>query len=163
VFRLPDPYPRAWAVHSVEVVAGRKQAPARIDAASFDPLRTVLLEGPAPALEQCEGGAVTLTGLDTHRIVASVDLPCRGMVIFAETWAPGWKAAVDGRSAAVYEADTFLRGVVVEGGRHTVLLEYRPNSVYAGAAMTLLGILLLVGMRRLALPELNLGGASVDH
>jgi membrane protein YfhO len=159
VFRMPDPYPRVWTVHSVETLPDRKQAPARIDSPAFDPLRTVLLTETAPALEACEGGSASMIGLDTHRLSADVDLPCRGMVIFSETWAPGWQATVDGKSASVYEANTFLRGVIVEGGKHRVTLVYRPKSVYIGAALTALGVVLLAFLRRLPLPPLNISGA----
>jgi len=66
---------------------------------------------------------------------------CRGMVIDADTYFPGWVATVDGQPAPVYEAYGFLRGVVVEAGAHCIEMRYRPKSVYWGAALTALGLL----------------------
>ena len=54
---------------------------------------------------------------------------------------PGWVATVDGKPAPIHEAYTFLRGVVVEAGRHRVDMRYRPKSVYWGGALTALGLL----------------------
>ena len=69
------------------------------------------------------------------------NLKCRGMVIDADTYFPGWVATVDGQPAPVYEAYGFLRGVVVEAGAHRIEMRYRPKSVYWGAALTALGLL----------------------
>jgi len=75
------------------------------------------------------------------RVGIDADLKCRGMVIDADTFFPGWVATVDGRPAPVYEAYGFLRGVVAEAGPHRIELRYRPKSVYWGAALTAIGLL----------------------
>jgi uncharacterized membrane protein YfhO len=49
---------------------------------------------------------------------------------------------VDGQPARVWEVWGALRGVVVQSGAHEVTFSYRPLSVYGGAALTALGILL---------------------
>jgi hypothetical protein len=36
-------------------------------------------------------------------------------------------------------ANTLLRAVVVDKGRHRIRMEYRPGSVYAGLTLALLG------------------------
>jgi hypothetical protein len=42
-----------------------------------------------------------------------------------------------------------VRGVVVEAGDHTIEMRYRPVSVYAGAALSLLAVgIVMVGVRR---------------
>jgi uncharacterized membrane protein YfhO len=44
---------------------------------------------------------------------------------------------VDGRTARIYEVYGGVRGVMVDGGRHTIDMRYRPWSVFLGAALTL--------------------------
>ena len=68
----------------------------------------------------------------------TADLECRGMVILTDTWFPGWRARVDGRTTRIYEVYGDVRGVMVDGGRHTIEMRYRPWSVFLGAALTLL-------------------------
>jgi len=62
------------------------------------------------------------------------------MVIAGETYDRGWHATVDGRPARIYEANSALRGVVVDAGRHRVEMRYRPRSVFLGAILTAIGI-----------------------
>jgi uncharacterized membrane protein YfhO len=66
---------------------------------------------------------------------------CRGLVVLTETHYPGWTATVDGRETAILEAFGAFRGVVVEGGEHTIEYAYRPVSVLAGAALSMCGII----------------------
>jgi uncharacterized membrane protein YfhO len=66
------------------------------------------------------------------------------MVILTDTWFPGWRATVDGKSAKIEAADGFLRGVTVEAGAHTIEMRYRPLSVYLGAALSLLAVGIVV-------------------
>ena len=46
--------------------------------------------------------------------------------MLADTWFPGWKATVDGRSAPIVRTDQLLRGVVLPAGAHTVEFTYVP-------------------------------------
>jgi uncharacterized membrane protein YfhO len=75
-----------------------------------------------------------------ERVVLEANLKCRGMVIDSDTFFPGWTATIDGKSAPLYEAYGFLRGVVVEAGAHRIEMRYRPQSVYWGGAFTALGL-----------------------
>ena len=42
------------------------------------------------------------------------------LLVLTDSWAPGWKAKVDGRDADVQRVDYLIRGVAVPAGRHTV-------------------------------------------
>ena len=65
-----------------------------------------------------------------------VTTPCGGILVIGETWFPGWRAAVGGRSTPVRQVDGALQGVFVPGGTHAVEVKYRPLSVLAGACST---------------------------
>jgi hypothetical protein len=58
------------------------------------------------------------------RAVVSCDGPC--LVVAARPWAPGWRAAVDGRPAPLVRANLAGLGVVSPPGEHTVELRYNP-------------------------------------
>ena len=138
VFRNPDASPRAWTVHqAVQVKASELMA--RLGTANLG--HQVVLTGDAPALEPCSAGdEVKLVERRDTRIVFEVRMSCKGMLIASETFYPGWRAEVDGRPAAIYEADGVLRGVVVDGGAHRIEFRYRPLTVYWGAFLTALGL-----------------------
>jgi uncharacterized membrane protein YfhO len=60
------------------------------------------------------------------------------MVIVTDSFFPGWRATVDGKSTPIYEVDGGVRGIVVEKGAHEIDMKYRPWTVFGGGAMALL-------------------------
>jgi len=138
VFRNTAALPRAWAVHRVH---SAPHEPA------FDPAREAVITGTAPVLESCEGGdeVRVLDSIPGH-IRISAGMKCRGLVILAETFFPGWQATLDGAAAEILEVDGALRGVVVPQGSHIVGMQFRPRSVYAGAMLSAIGVLGALGL-----------------
>jgi hypothetical protein len=141
LYRNTDALPRAWIVHEVSTAAEEKLA-AKL--AEVDLRKHAVLTSTAPALATCDdsGDAVSIAQFTPDRVEYRANLACRGMVVMSETWYPGWYATVDGADAKVYEADGAIRGVVTEAGAHTIVLRYRPWSVYLGAAMSLFAALI---------------------
>jgi hypothetical protein len=150
VWRNPDPMPRVWAVHELREVKQDYEVRLAVQDPTLDFHRTALILGEAsPPLEVCPGeDQARLTRRRTDRLTVSAKLGCTGMVILAEPYYPGWTATVDGKPARVWEIWGALRGVVVEGGEHEVTFSYRPLSVYGGAALTALGVLLTAVLNR---------------
>ncbi|MCC6859853.1 MAG: YfhO family protein [Bryobacterales bacterium] len=95
-------------------------------------------------------GQAWMTSRGQGRVVVDAQLPCPARVVISEPYFPGWKARVAGRSVPIREVHGALRAVDLPAGRHTIVMTYRPLSVYAGAALTALGLL---GCALLALPS----------
>src|SRR5439155_378853 len=113
---------------------------------AIDLRRTVVLPIPAPALASCDGGSARVVRYRPASVTLRVDVPCRSMVVLGDAWFPGWKALVDGRAAQIYPAYNVVRGVVVEAGPHEVAVLYRPRSVFGGALLALLGMIICVAL-----------------
>jgi hypothetical protein len=143
VFRNPGALPRAWSVHEAEAVRDAREANDRLVAPGFDPRRTALIPGAAPRLESCDGDTVVVASSAPNRVRIQAKMNCRGLVTLSDTWYPGWRATVDGRETAILPAYGALRGVVVDRGEHTIEYVYRPMSVMGGAALTVLGLVLV--------------------
>ena len=142
VHRNPGAFPRAWVVHDAISIERDDQIGPLLDTAAFDTRNRTFIKGKPPALESCQAPeTVTLLTRHSNKLTLEANLKCRGMVIDADTYFPGWEATVDGKPAAVYEAYGFLRGVVVDGGWHRIEVSYRPKSVYLGAGLTAVGLL----------------------
>jgi hypothetical protein len=69
-----------------------------------------------------------------------------GRLVLSEVMYPGWRATVDGVSVSVETADGLLRSVALVEGAHEIIFDFQPVSVYLGAAITLLGLLVLLGL-----------------
>jgi uncharacterized membrane protein YfhO len=107
----------------------------------------VFVWGKPPELQQCGGDdELILLRRESQRAAIYADMRCRGMVILADTYYPGWEALVDGKAAPIWDAYTIVRGVVVDKGRHVIEMRFRPASVKAGLGMTIVGLLLTLGI-----------------
>jgi hypothetical protein len=140
LFRKADAMPPAWIVHRTIPV---RDQPALRRAIAESAFRSAApMAGPAPALGECSAPeSVALSRRDTDTVLLEATLACRGMVVVADTYYPGWRAFVDGEPAAIYEVYGALRGVVAGPGSHRIELRYEPASVRAGAAITTAALL----------------------
>jgi len=58
------------------------------------------------------------------------------LLVYVESYYPGWRAEVDGHPAAIYKVNGAFRGVIVPEGEHTVAFRYHPTSLYLGAGLS---------------------------
>ena len=154
--------PRAFMVGQALRYDQRWQALDRLMQPSFDPLQWMTLEGnfptdAAPLVSPGPIGGATPADLSNKGTFAPVgwieDSPTRvvlktqadapGFLVLADTYYPGWQAAVDGAATPVLLANYTFRGVYVPMGEHTVAFTYAPRSVTIGFALTGVTILLL--------------------
>lgn len=147
VFANPDAFPRARVVHSGIGAADGQAVIATVLNPATDLQRSVVLQGQAPRLEACDGGSVEIERYRPTSVVMGANLACKSMVILADVWFPGWKAFVDNKPAQIHAAYNVMRGIVVDGGRHQVVLVYRPASIYTGATLAFVGIAFCVLLR----------------
>jgi hypothetical protein len=141
VLRNSDALPRARIVHVSEAVSSIKELRKRLDDPTFDARSTVVMIGPVPALQSCTGEEQAHVSKRTANSVGiDAKLACRGMLILADTWYPGWTAIVDGRPAPIHQAYSALRGVVLEQGNHRIEFHFQPVSALIGAVMSAVGI-----------------------
>ncbi|MGH3440857.1 MAG: YfhO family protein, partial [Nitriliruptorales bacterium] len=68
------------------------------------------------------------------------------LLVVRDVAAPGWRARVNGRLVPVVTVDHAFRGVVVPSGRSTVAFNYAPTALTLGAAASLVGIALALGL-----------------
>jgi len=94
----------------------------------------------------CERARGRLRNRSLNSIEVEIDAPCDGYLILNETFYPGWKATVDGRAAKLLRADYTFTAVPIAKGHHIVRKVYRPTSVIAGLAASLVSLGLLVGV-----------------
>src|SRR5579864_699534 len=141
VWANPDTFPRAWSVHEAVSVHDQAAIEQYLEQPTTELARQTFLRGIPPQLETCAGpDEVSLVSRETNSLAVEANMRCKGMVVVGEGFFPGWVATVDGVGTPVYEAYTFLRGVVAGAGRHHIEMRYRPASVFWGGAMTAIGL-----------------------
>lgn len=72
--------------------------------------------------------------------------PRAAMMVLNDSWAPGWKAFVDGVEKPVLRVNYGCRGVPVPAGQHRVLFLYRPPLLLIGLALSGTSMLILLSL-----------------
>ncbi len=162
LFENQTALPRAFMVGRAMQYDQRWQALDRLMSPSFDPTRWMTLEGNAPpeaaslvvpgpigvaAPPQAPASAASapLEWIEDSptRVALKTRSDADGFLVLADTYYPGWQAAVDGAPTPVLLADYAFRGAFVPAGEHSVVFTYAPRSVPIGFALTGVTILLL--------------------
>ena len=141
--------PRAIVAGRVQVAGNEDEELAAVSAQGFDPRTDAVVRrdelGGADAPSAGPGGSARVVAEQNSHVTLAATLPRRGVVLLDDAWAPGWSVTVDGRPARALQADMVLRGVVVPAGTHRVVWSYRVPGLRAGAALSLLGLLIAAG------------------
>jgi hypothetical protein len=134
---VPDPLPRVRLVTRVQA----SDDPAR-DMAEICPDTTSLSEVPL-VLPASKPGTAMLTGEHPSRLAIEVDCPAPQLLVVAESYHEGWRAAVDAQPRELYRVNGDFMGCIVGPGREHVVLTFQPSSLQRGRLTTYLGLSML--------------------
>jgi hypothetical protein len=150
----PNAMPRAFVVYRTAAAPPEAELLARLADPGFDPLALAYVEGDpgfTPASDAPpRGGAARFVedGEDVAEVETAAAAPA--LLVLADTYAPGWSATVDGVAARIVPTNFLFRGVAVPAGTHRVRFVYRPWTIPAGQAMSVVGLLALALLWRRA-------------
>ena len=150
MFSIPSCAPRLRFVARVRAVPGADEAFAAIAAADFDPAAEAVVEG-APAAAAEGGRVVDVRFLPSGSVEASIDAPAGGLLVYAASWFPGWRAQIDGQPAGVRVVDGALVGLEVPPGARQIAIVFSPRWLGWGVGLSALGVVvfLTLSARRL--------------
>jgi hypothetical protein len=158
--------PRAWIVHRANLVEPldrldpvRKEARLRAilfpaGDSSFDPRSAAWIETDHVDSKRQELGltkpsmtekeSVNVTAYDPRRVALVATLASTGLVVLADSFAPGWDLRIDGERAPIERVNFGMRAAVVPQGLHTLVYQYEPLSFRFGACGSVLGLSVVV-------------------
>ncbi len=135
--------PRVFVVRRVETVPEPAAALARLRESNPAHVAYVLADAHEAGAFGDAGlqppAEIIARGPGYYRLMASGP----GLLVFSETWAPGWQARLDGAPVPVYRADYALLGLDLPAGEHIVELEYDPLGWRIGWPLMLAGAVAL--------------------
>ena len=161
--------PRAWLASEVvaldgEATLGVVRKGLLPDGTRWEPRRTALVEPgveTAPAAGSAAGGgSAEVFRYEPNRVDVKTKAGAPSILVLGENHYPGWRAYLDGRRVDMLRVNYAQRGVVLPAGEHVVSFRYRPASVYAGLALSLLAATALLLWWRRWLPEERLSGLA---
>jgi len=138
-YRIEATAPLAYVVYSAQIEADDTAALERLAVPDFDPRQQVIL-AQDPGFELPGAGSATVQILERlpNRLELEVDTDADGVLVLSEIDYPGWQATVDGRQAPILRANTVLRALPLRAGQHKVEMVFRPWTVFAGLAISVL-------------------------
>ena len=80
---------------------------------------------------------------DTRMEVRTVS-QVASFLVTSDAYYPGWRALIDGQETRLYRADYAIRGLILPPGQHLVEFIYVPKSLYAGATISTLTMLVVI-------------------
>ena len=146
------PRSRVLLVHSATVVDSAERGIAETAATPELFARRALLvgrrgdtPGPLPGLHTDPCGAFEDERAEVVRHTPdSVEIRVRarapGLLVITETYAPAWRATLDGREQRVWLANGAFRGVRVPAGEHRLTLTYAPCYLLLSVSLSILAL-----------------------
>jgi hypothetical protein len=139
--------PRAFLTDSHVVLTGTDALRAIRDGKIDLTRAAVLNEAPAPgqAPDAARGslGTATIQRYSNHHVAIETHADGRRLLMLTDAFYPGWVARVDGVEVPILRADYAFRAVAVPPGQHVVEFRYRPASFRYGAALSVVGLIVL--------------------
>jgi hypothetical protein len=145
VFEDPDALPRAFVVGRVRRLE-EPAALALLARGGLDPRREALVEpgapepAPAPAFRPAEAERVT----EEHWRIRVPD--GGGWLVVANSFGPQWRAEVDGEPVEIHPTNVAAIGLALPPGAREVDLRVSHASLHAGAAVSGVAALALIGL-----------------
>jgi hypothetical protein len=146
LYENTTPMPSAWLVADAQVVSSEVEALNAIKNPNFDPRERVVLEGretkTTRKVSRQDAGAPRTVGAsvnapravrpNVNELIVDVDAAQDSYLVFNETWYPGWRASVDGKTVPLLHGDYLFRCVQVPQGKHLIEFKYEPISFWFG-------------------------------
>ncbi len=141
-------FPRAFFAGQYEVCASEQELMTRLGQSTAEDLRRrVLLEAEPESrfrLQTRAAAKVTIESYTANRVEITVDASGPGFLVMSDSYNPNWRALVSNVVTPVMRANAFMRAVPVPGGRHHVILQYRPWPVIISLAVSACGWIALL-------------------
>jgi hypothetical protein len=151
-FRLwenPDAFPRAYIAKDAAVISDSQEIIEYLFHSNTDLRNVAVVETPIPLSTKEYSSISELVRIDSYKmneIHLTVQTPKSGILVLSDTFAPGWKAYVDGIATNVYRTNFIFRGIPITAGSHSIKFIYQPLSFTYGIYAMCIGIIILLLM-----------------
>ncbi len=146
VYRNKAALPRVFLTGQYEVYEDVDALFARMREPDFAPGETVLLEENPPDGFTPEpagaSGHAKVTTRTNNTVTVSAATPAPAMLVLADAYYPGWKAALNGERVPIIPAYHNFRAVALPQGEHEIVFRFAPASHRWGIGLSLAGIVI---------------------
>jgi len=151
IYENPTYLKRAFLVSQVAIIKNRDEILRRMLKPDFDPAKEVILEDQRLKTKKQRlktKDKVKIVGYQPNRIILEAASSSDCILFLSETYYPGWKAFIDGKSTQIYRANYTFRAVFLPKGSHKIEFIYFPLSLKIGILISL-GTIISILVNRL--------------
>ena len=69
---------------------------------------------------------------ESEEVVITAQTDSKGVLIFTDTYYPGWKSYVNGKQQHIYKVNNYMRGVILDAGISNIIFRFEPDIFTAG-------------------------------
>lgn len=143
----PNFVPRAYIVSDFEIISNPESILKRLFSNEFNYRENVILEK-KPKFDKSNTKIISntnprITDYKPNSVVIKTDTISDAFLVMSDNYYPGWKAYIDRKETKIYRANYTFKAIEIPRGKHTVLFRYKPNSFYAGTAISTITLLFL--------------------
>lgn len=144
LYQIKNTLPRAYLVPNAINVRDEKESLLVIKNSSFDPQKTVLLEGHPDLEGSQEFKDLTINSKTPDKIILGDFFSKKGFLVLSEIWYPGWKAYDGNKEIKIYKGNGILRAIPVSEGKHTISFTYESFSFRVGLYLSIFSVVGLI-------------------
>jgi len=165
LYKFKKVLPRAFFARKFRVIVNKNNLLKYLKNSAFQPHKEVVVEDLSllslsniqelreEALKDSEVVKVDITYFTPLEVIVNLKNQRPGLLVFSDTYYPGWKVYVDSKESKIYRANYLFRAVYIPyGGKHTVKFIYSPKlfklgSIISGITFIASGIGLILSKR----------------
>ncbi|MBI5475491.1 MAG: YfhO family protein [Ignavibacteriales bacterium] len=148
LYRNSNFLPRAYLVGKGIVAENNNQSLRILFSNEFNPIEQAVISEIPDGFKSVDSinGNVALTGYTPNEVGFNVTVDKEALLIFSDSYYPGWKAEIDGKESKIIRANVTQRAAVIPAGNHIVKFTFEPKTVATGFWLTITGCLIMVGL-----------------
>lgn len=147
VYENPHAFPVAYLVQGVKRVQNIEEAKRVLISSDFDPGKeAILFESPRAHLADSVRGRVKVIHYNPNSVEFQVSSNSEALLVFSDSYYPGWRAEVDERETPVFQANVTQRAVAVPAGDHSVKFAFRSRPITYGFWISGVGFAIFMGI-----------------
>ena len=109
--------------------------------------KTVLIEnfdGLKNNVEKQINNSIRIKSARKNHLSLIVDTKDEGLLVYSDSFYPGWKAKVDSKEVKIYAANVNSKAIIVPAGTHNVEFTYFPKWFLVGAFISMISLLIAI-------------------
>ena len=134
--------PRAFLVSSVSYAQNDTEALAAVQ--RIEITHVAVIEDAERRISNYQSGALVLSDYRPGFAKFKTQSDTEQLLVFTESFYPGWKGFIDSGPAKIYRADYLFQGIFIPSGSHEIIFQYEPRKFYAGLAISLATLLFVI-------------------